>query len=576
MARRTYLLMLLGLLALLLAACNYPGASQLPTPFPNDAAVQATQTAIAFIQQLAGSLTPAAGTAAPTTPQPTSSGTDGSTGSISGVVWHDLCASGSEGQPAPGSPPAGCVPGPQGGYAANGTRESGEPGIPDLTVSLGQGACFMADFASATTDGAGAYRFDDLAPGTYCVSVDSFENQEPLIPGSWTFPAGQAGSGYVAVTVEVAAGQQVTGVDFGWDHQFLPVAPTSAPVPTSTSSSGGSSQDCTYRARFVADVNIPDGTEIEAGKRFVKTWRVRNDGTCTWGPDFYDLYAVGFAYGDRMGARKAVELPGVVRPGETVDISVEFTAPTQPGRYESYWQMAFQDGDLLGMGDSRTGYLFVKIRVPGTATQQPADENIKVSFASGATNIAYSDSLNSNRSRGYLIRAGAGQILIANLVADDSDSARLRLYDPGGKQVTPDVTVDGGYLRATLPVTGEYQLVVSSRDSTIQYTLGISIPARIRFERGAYSATVEGQTAERRSVAYVLRALEGQTMYVELDASREAALEIYGLSDGQPLIRHVAGATTFSDTLPATQDYIILVVPGVDAQFDYELYVEVR
>ena len=50
-------------------------------------------------------------------------------------------------------------------------------------------------------------------------------------------------------------------------HAFLPDAVT-----------------CTYRATFLADVTIPDNTVIPPGTSFVKTWKLRNDGNCAWGP----------------------------------------------------------------------------------------------------------------------------------------------------------------------------------------------------------------------------------------------------------------------------------------------------
>ena len=64
-----------------------------------------------------------------------------STGSISGLVWHDLCASGAPGNPAPSETPAGCVSTPDGSYAANGLLEAGESGISGVFVRLGSGAC---------------------------------------------------------------------------------------------------------------------------------------------------------------------------------------------------------------------------------------------------------------------------------------------------------------------------------------------------------------------------------------------------------------------------------------------------
>lgn len=57
-------------------------------------------------------------------------------------------------------------------------------------------------------------------------------------------------------------------------------------------------------ASFLEDVTIPDGTTFSPGKRFLKMWRLRNGGTCTWTSD-YDLIFVG---GNRMSAQRAVPL----------------------------------------------------------------------------------------------------------------------------------------------------------------------------------------------------------------------------------------------------------------------------
>ena len=48
-------------------------------------------------------------------------------------------------------------------------------------------------------------------------------------------------------------------------------------------------------------------------------------------------------------------------------------------------------------------------------------------------------------------------------------------------------------------------------------------------------------------VSYVIFAQQGQSMEVDLNGvAKEAALTIYGLSDGQPYIRSATGATAFS------------------------------
>mgnify|MGYP001814958231 FL=1 len=62
-----------------------------------------------------------------------------------------------------------------------------------------------------------------------------------------------------------------------------PPTDTPAPQPTHTATSPAPTQDpnC-LNAAYVSDVTIPDNTRFDGGEEFVKTWRVRNNGTCPW------------------------------------------------------------------------------------------------------------------------------------------------------------------------------------------------------------------------------------------------------------------------------------------------------
>jgi hypothetical protein len=82
------------------------------------------------------------------------------------------------------------------------------------------------------------------------------------------------------------------------------------------------------------DVNVPDNTEMQLGQDFVKTWRVKNNGSCTWGAG----YKLAYSYGDQMSGQ-AQAFNSVVGPGQEVEISVNFKAPTKAGVYLSAWQM---------------------------------------------------------------------------------------------------------------------------------------------------------------------------------------------------------------------------------------------
>jgi len=109
----------------------------------------------------------------------------------------------------------------------------------------------------------------------------------------------------------------------------LAVSNTSA-VPTSPPPT-----DTCDVAQFVDDVTIPDGTVLKPNEPFTKTWRLKNVGSCSW----TSSYAVVFNSGDAMGGPSTQALAGNVNPGQTVDISVDLTAPAAAGNYKGFWKL---------------------------------------------------------------------------------------------------------------------------------------------------------------------------------------------------------------------------------------------
>ena len=121
---------------------------------------------------------------------------------------------------------------------------------------------------------------------------------------------------------------------------------------------------CTDRASFVADVTIPDGARVAPGVQFVKTWGLRNRGTCAWTAD----YALVFAGGAPMGAAPAVPLGRTVAPGEVATLSVTLTAPAAAGTYRGAWRLRNAQGVTFGIDNSADGTFWVEITVAAPAT----------------------------------------------------------------------------------------------------------------------------------------------------------------------------------------------------------------
>lgn len=133
------------------------------------------------------------------------------------------------------------------------------------------------------------------------------------------------------------------------------VAPTAAAnssvvIPTAAPST------CINSMSFVKDVTISDGQQVNPGQKFTKTWRVYNNGTCTWTP----YYSFVYVSGDQMSGRN-VNIPTYVAPGQTVDISVDMVAPNYSGTYRGYWQLRGSNGTNFG------ATVWCKVRVQGSA-----------------------------------------------------------------------------------------------------------------------------------------------------------------------------------------------------------------
>ena len=128
--------------------------------------------------------------------------------------------------------------------------------------------------------------------------------------------------------------------------------PTDTPtVPVDASGATLTPLPCD-NASFVADITYPDGSEVTPEQDFVKTWKIKNTGTCIWGTG----YTVIFAYGERMGGVSEL-LPAAVAPGEEVEVSVRFKAPTNTGEFTSTWRMANASNSPFGE------YFFMKVVV---------------------------------------------------------------------------------------------------------------------------------------------------------------------------------------------------------------------
>ena len=98
-----------------------------------------------------------------------------------------------------------------------------------------------------------------------------------------------------------------------------------------------------YHLRWIKDETIPDFSRMNPGETFTKTWRVINNGICTWKAGFQ----FAFYGGDPMGGSNYT-LTQPVDPGQQMDLSIPMTAPSGTGIIISTWRMSGFNGWFFG------------------------------------------------------------------------------------------------------------------------------------------------------------------------------------------------------------------------------------
>ncbi len=199
----------------------------------------------------------------------------------------------------------------------------------------------------------------------------------------------------------------------------------------------------------------------------------------------------------------------------------------------------------------------------------------RISFLTGATTGVVSGPIQPGQTINYVLQAAQGQPMMVDVGSLNSD-VTLSIKTQGGTSML-NASAGRTSWQGSLPQTEDYYLSVHGGATTENFTMTVSIPSRIKFQEGADTAKVSGQTVAGYNVAYVLFALKGQKMRVELDGlSSTAALSIWGWNDGQPYVRAASEKSSFSFTLPATQDYIVQVVPQAGSTVRYVMVVKIQ
>ena len=256
------------------------------------------------------------------------------------------------------------------------------------------------------------------------------------MPGRSTTPEAEATETLVApVEVATMTPTPLTGLPT--------LTPTAVP---DVEGEGG----CVLRAAYVADVTIPDNTKLDKGEAFVKTWRIRNSGTCPWDEGTKLVHISG----ETFGASESVDVSSTA-PDAQVDISVSMTAPTDPGTYRSDWQLQDPSGKAYG------GVFYLQIVIEGPATPTPtvaaaAPSNFAAAVAADCKEVTFTWT----EAQGETAYRIEGPSLLVNLPADTT----TYVWDdpPAGSSVV------------SLIATGQDEAEIGRVSVTVDVACGVS------------------------------------------------------------------------------------------------------
>ncbi len=357
-----------------------------------------------------------------------------------------------------------------------------------------------------------------------------------------------------------------------------------------------SSQPAIKQLAFIADETIPDGTLLQPGTAFTKTWKIANSGTLDW--------QVGdqlvFVEGEKMGAPDSLPLPPL-KSGEQASVSVDMLTPSTQGRYRSTWKGRSANGEffelplwveILNAGATAAdGALYLEdVSIPDGTILQPGQTFLKSwrvrntgssAWRSGYQ-LAHSDDQRLGAPESVPVpytRAGEEAVLSVSLQAPQSSGdfrSTWRLRNLAGEFFGPPLWVQVQVQASTpseafsgLQFVADISLPPGSRlngGQNIQKTWRVRNTGETTWDAGYQLELQSGDALGSPNLVSLPVAAPGAVVDVSLSLKTPSAPGIYSASwqarddQGRP----------FGDALSLELEVMQAVQPGVsldDAQF---------
>jgi biotin carboxyl carrier protein len=247
-----------------------------------------------------------------------------------------------------------------------------------------------------------------------------------------------------------------------------PPAATQAALAQPTVTSAPPESACQDSAQYISDDGL-DGTTYAPNTPFNKTWTVKNTGSCVWDSRYLVANLSGVLMTQQPGYF-IVPQGQTVEPGQTVNISIGMTSPTENGDYKSYWGLVNGDGQLMPIqGGANGNSFYVKIKVSngvGNADGKVTAASIDIELEQGSGRECSADATyfvhasmtaDGPTTASYEISSTAGQIaagyfegldnkdlsptVAGTVVFDQADTKTIHLRFVGPYPYPDDITV---------------------------------------------------------------------------------------------------------------------------------------
>jgi hypothetical protein len=236
---------------------------------------------------------------------------------------------------------------------------------------------------------------------------------------------------------------------------------------------------------------------------------------------------------------------------------------------------------IAGCGGAKTSPEAAPAAVTPSISPSDTTGLLRVRFARGTTSGLVNDSLPAGDTRGYLVGAEQGQVMMVHAITwpvrqggTPAPAATVRVYSVAEDRELMAPTGAGPLWSGRLATSGDYTVRVSASAPTA-YTLAVQIPRRLTPTAGDPTAAIAGSAPSRAPVDYIVAGESGQALAASVRETDRVTLHVYGLDDGEQLAPLPERRQLWAGRLPATQDYVVSVVPA-DEGARYELTVTLR